>query len=1070
MKLNFAGRIARFFLLNRPLTILILLTTIGAGIVSYQMTHKQYNPTITLPAFQIETNYPGATAEEVERFITQELEEKISDIEGVDKLFGQSFEGKSILQVQFLVGKDVDSAKIKVRQKIEENFDLLAFSMEHPLIKNIDPDSVPIVTIGFQSKSLSQNQVRPLALEILNELRRVQDIANLQVHGGEAHSLKVILDPLRLHARNISIDMVRRALQSSNVQQFVGTTKTGKTLHEIQIDGIFTSAQDAEKIVIVPGVQLRDIAEVTDSFQEKTSFVQVQTLSSEQTLTLIDTVFLSFAKREGSNSITVANEALNRLDQVLKNSRYGELETHIFRNDATVAQNAIGNLLKNLLTSVLIVSAVLLIFLGFRSAFVVAIAIPLTIALVFLIGLLWGESINRITLFALILSLGLLVDNATVIVENIHRHFHQGGKDKKEAIITAVNEVGIGLFISTLTSVIVFLPTSYITGMMGEYMRPLSFFVPVALILSLMVAYVLTPFLADIFLTQRADVIYKEGFFDRVADKYGILLEKLLSNKKLKKRFLGIIFGAFLLVLTFPVLKLVHFKMLPSADKEQFFVLIDTPEGTDITMTKLVSDRVVNQIVKNLEVQSVQSFVGEPSVVDFNGLFRGAHLRQGRNLTTLRVNLSSPDERSEESTDILIAVRKQVSSFQKQFTSPSDEAFVFQNTTLKFVEDPPGPPVRATLEAKVKGPDREILEQVARDIERIFSQEPDVQDIDTTLEYPAPRTVLSVDHEKALQAGVSAVQISETLQGVLNSTVVSQYHLPNQYEMALVEMEFPLSQKDQIQDLGDIYLPNAQGEMVPFLSVVRSRQSRNQSVLLTDDQEPTVLVNAEMGGRSVVYAVIDMIPQILKYQFPQGGKLIDWNLFGFTFETETHDQYFIQWGGEWEMTLENFRDLGIAMVVAFFLIYIVLVAQFQSFLLPLLVMTTMPLGFLGILPGFAILDAGWGTFLTATSLIGFIALMGIVVNNAIMYLEYFDILREQGVEFHQSLIQAGKTRLRPIILTSATTVLGNLTIASDPVWSGLAWSIVFGLSLSAVLTLGVFPLLYDFFRPAHHMS
>jgi multidrug efflux pump subunit AcrB len=499
--------------------------------------------------------------------------------------------------------------------------------------------------------------------------------------------------------------------------------------------------------------------------------------------------------------------------------------------------------------------------------------------------------------------------------------------------------------------------------------------------------------------------------------------------------------------------------MLPSADKEQFFVSIDMPEGTDTPQTEKVSQWITAQLLTHPEVTAIQSFVGVPSVTDFNGLFKGSNLRKAPYLANIRVNLTAPEDRSMTSSEIVESLRATL--HENRENSPSDIKPWLLQANVKFVEDPPGPPVRSTLEIKVKGSDRSVLEQIAGQLKDLLPQTKGITDIDTSIEYAAQKTVIRVDHEKALQAGISTYQVSETLSAMLDPMIISQYHIENQHEVATIEFMVEGSQKDQLQDLSHIYLQNQQQEMIPLLSIVKIENQRTAPTLYTDERDATVYVTGEMENRSVVYGVIDLIGNIKKIQFPNNAKLSSWNLFGFTFTTPDSQEYKIEWGGEWQMTLENFRDLGKAMLIAFILIYIVLVAQFSSFKKPLLIMTTMPLGFIGILPGFAILDAGWGVFLTATSLIGFIALMGIVVNNAIMYLEYLEILRDQGMDLHEALILAGKTRLRPILLTSATTVLGNLTIASDPVWSGLAWSIVFGLSLSAVLTLGVFPLLYE---------
>jgi multidrug efflux pump subunit AcrB len=1075
MKLNFAGRITQFFLYNRPLTILLLMATIFGGVGAYLATPKQYNPTIILPAFQVEVDYPGANATEVETFITQELEEKIAEIEGVDKIYSRSIDGgRSIVTVMFNVGENLEDSKIKLTQKLQENLDKQAFSIQAPIIRSIDPESVPILTFGFFSGKHSQNELRALVFEIMTELRHVPDIANLEVHGGEGKSLQIVLDSGRMKESGISVTQIKEAVQSSNFNTPIGYLRDGKSRNLIEISGAFQSSEEAAKIIIAPGIQLQDVAVVKNGYREKTSFVNVVSLDESKNRINQETVFISLAKRKGANAIDVSNQTKAKLTKILQQPKFANLTMHIFRDDGLVAQKAINGLSKNLFTSVIIVSLVLLIFLGWRSASVVAIAIPLTIALVFVVGKFFGGTINRITLFALILSLGLLVDSATVIIENIHRHYSLG-KKKKVAIVEAVNEVGMGLFVSTLTSVIVFLPTSQITGMMGEYMGPLSFFVPMALIMSLLVAYILTPFLADLLLQkpelqtfkqhedkkESVSISTKTSFFDRLSRWYGGWLGKHLGkkNKTRKKRFLSSVFIAFFIALLFPVLKLVHFKMLPSADKEQFFISIDLPEGTDTPQTEKIAQWVTSQLLSHEAVTSVQSFVGVPSVTDFNGLLKGSNLRKASYLANIRVNLINHNERQMSSSEIVEMLRATIQ--QNIATSASEIKPWLTQANLKFVEDPPGPPVRSTLEIKVKGPNRAVLEKVAVQLKELLPKIKGIVDIDTSIEYPAQKTVIRVDNEKALLAGVNTAQISETLGAMLDPVIISQYHLFNQHEIAMVEFLVEPTSKDQIQDLSNIYLQNKNQEMVPLLAIVKIENQRTFPTLYSDERLPTVYVTGEMANRSVVYAVLDLISPLKKLAFPNGAKLTSWNLFGFTFTDSLSQEYQIEWGGEWEMTVENFRDLGKAMLIAFVLIYIVLVAQFSSFKKSLLIMVTMPLGFIGILPGFALLDAGWGVFLTATSLIGFIALMGIVVNNAIMYLEYLEILLAQGMSLNESLILAGKTRLRPILLTSTTTVLGNLTIASDPVWSGLAWSIVFGLSLSAVLTLGVFPLLYE---------
>jgi multidrug efflux pump subunit AcrB len=844
-------------------------------------------------------------------------------------------------------------------------------------------------------------------------------------------------------------------------------------------------------------VELADVATVEDDFSEQVSYTQIA-LHDGEAATLTDAVFLSFAKKKGSNAVTVADTALKELAAVME-EKYPDVRYQVFRNDGQVASEAIAGLGSNLIQSIVIVSLVLLVFLGMRSAVLVATSIPLTLGMVFFVGLLLGESINRITLFALILSLGLLVDSATVVVENIQRHIALE-KNMLTAITKAVNEVGIGLLLSTVTSVIVFLPTSQISGMMGEYMGPLSIFVPLALIVALLVAYILIPFLTALvieweqrrkkknkskrgtkykvvlpafvqrFWESRKErrkaclarlqkitaVVDVDAFFNQLIAWYGEQLSLLFAQKKRRQMFLRTVFGALAIVMTFPLFQLVHFRMLPTADKNQFYVYIDAPAGYDLDSTYAVSKDIQQEIINHPQVTSIQSFIGEPPVVDFNGLFKGAHLRSGFSYATLRVNLVHTDDRSVSSEVIVQEIRASL------LRVGSVEQYLAEGGSFVLLEDPPGPPVMATFMAKIEAEDAQLREEVTSTLFKDIVRLPGVVDVATTVEEPYFRTIYKINHEKAQSVGVYAGQVAQTLNIALSSAQVNEFRVKDHFEQVFIEVRFPSLARDEKTDLEQVYIKSVTGEMVPLLSVVTPVESRSIPTIIRDNQQPNEYITAELANRSVVYAVIDTISMILQQRTALGEnwKVVSGDLFKLTLEQQdSGKQVTLRWGGEWEMTIENFRDLGIAMLVAFILVYAVLVAQFQSFSAPAQIMSTVPLAFVGIMPGFAVLDALNGTFLTATSLIGFIALMGIVVNNAILFLEYFMLLKEEGVAHGEALLQAGKTRLRPILLTSLTTVLGSLTIAGDPVWSGLAWSIVFGLSLSAVLTLGVFPVL-----------
>lgn len=1076
MNLNFAGKITNFFVENYALSILMLIGTILAGGATFYITPKQYNPEVVMPLFRVQVEFPGATKNEVEQFITLELEERLADIPGVDAIYSRSIDGGiSIVTVEFKIGEDLETAKTRVQSKIAASMDEVQLGMERPLVQPIDPEDVPIVTVGFTSQLLTQNQIRNKIIPIMNELKRVSGVANLEIHGGEPRALRIILDPERLQDRNISPAEIEQIIAASNLLYTVGTVRDGQQLQQITVDGALNE-ENINNLYLRPNIKLQDVATIFDGYAEKQSYVRV-THRNQQTEPV---VFLSIAKRKGENAVVIADTVLNELAKIVQRPQYRYLDYEVYRNDGQVANEAISGLGTNLIQSIGIVSLVLLLFLGFRSAILVAFAIPLSLALVFVAGYLADQTINRITLFALILSLGLLVDSATVVVENISRYAKKS-MPLSTAITQAVNEVGIGLLLSTITSVIVFLPTSQITGMMGAYMGPLSFFVPMALLMSLIVAYTLTPFLASLAFSEAIAMDEKPrrrgimailaiiptllakiaDLFEVLARYYATILGWLLNRNWRQYAFLTITFSLLFIVFTFPVLRLVHFRMLPGADKKQYYLYIDGPEGTDIETSRLVSELAIELLFLDNYTQSVQEFVGLSPVVDFNGLYKGADQRTGRHLTTLRANIVPPDERNRQSGDIVSDMRQRFNN-DHLIQIYKSNGFKFQ-----FIEDPPGPPVQATLVAKVKGPDPDLRQAIADDIIQRMYNTDRVVDIQSSLEKPYLRSRFIIDYEKTNTIGISTAQIVNALQIATDGKRIDQYHLPDQHEFSYITLEYPTTEQDELQDLEHLFVKSATGHQVPLSELVTQLDGRATTILIRDERQPTTYVTAEMDQRSVVYAVIDLMFDLIGngYEMPGGGTLEGWDLFGIYFRDSQQTPYAITWGGEWEMTLENFRDLGIAMIVAFVLIYSVLLVQFRSFLAPALIMTTIPLGFIGILPGFAVLDAQWGTFLTATSLIGFIALMGIVVNNAILYLEYYSQLLMEGLSVNEALLITGQTRLRPILLTSATTVLGSLTIAGDPVWSGLAWAIVFGLSLSALFTLGVFPVLLNQFRP-----
>lgn len=1047
---NLYARTARFFVENRQLSLLLVLASFAFGALSFALTPKQYNPEITLPAFRITTQYPGASAEEVEARVTDPIEGKLAEIPGVDTLSSYSYAGGvSVVSVIFEIGTDLDASKTEIIQKLAGNQDLAPLGVEPPVIQQIDPENVPVMTIAITSDSVTEDGLRLFALDLKEQLKTVPGVTALSITGGHVRELSVALDPDRMTARRVSLQEIEDAIRGNDVYVRAGSIDGTRSALSITLDGTLRDATALSRIVVggTPQrpVYLSDVARVSDGFDTIEHRVSYQQAGADAG----PAVYLSFAKTTGTNITNVTEAARERLAELEERFVPDTIRLRVVRDEGETAGEEVAMLTEHLLFAIGIVTLTLVFFLGWRAALVVATAIPLTLALVFIIGYASGATINRITLFALIFSLGLLVDDAIVVIENIYRHFAHKKEGKTDAIAHATGEVGMGVLLSTITAVVVFVPMGLVTGMMGAYMGPIAFFAPVARLASLFVAYTLSPYAASIFLKEHVD---GDGEHERATwyeTRYKTFIHRVLDDRTLQNRILAGTLGLVIVAFSLPIFELVHFRMLPKADKEQFYVYLDMPQGTALAATDAATRRIEETLLHDPAVASIETTVATPPVTDFNGLFRGSDARTAPHQATIKVDLAPKGERP-KSEAVVAALRP---ALLAPFSQDPD-------VRVALVEDPPGPPVLATLLVRIKGPQPQVRDDIARDILARFSETPGVVDIDSSLPEGSELTLL-VDHEKLSRSGLSAAQVGSVLRTALSGEAVAMAHLANEEDSSIV-LRFEKGARDDSADLSRITLKAPSGALVPLLSVVREVPGDASSPILHDEREAMAVVAGEVSGRSVVYVVKDLITALHGYALPSGhGELVSWNLYGLTYrDTETGETYRLEWGGEFEMTLDNFRDLGLAMLVSYFLIYVILVAQFRSFRSPALIMTTIILGFAGVLPGFALLDLLAGTYFSATSMIGVIALGGIVVGNAILLLDFIEQLRTRGQTIKHAIVEACRTRLRPIMLTSITAILGSVVIVADPVWSGLAWAIIFGLSLSTVLTLVIFPVLY----------
>jgi multidrug efflux pump subunit AcrB len=1048
MKLNISGKITEYFI-NSQLTVLLMAATAILGLFALWFTPREENPQITVPAANVMVQLPGASAKEVEELVSRPLEAKLWEIPGVEDVYSVSMNSLSVVTVKFFVGQDKERSFVKLYDKLMSNMDFAPPGASQPLVKPIDVDDVPIVALTLAPKpgtNYDDAQLRLVADHVLDELRTVPGVGNSLVIGGRGRQVRVTLDPQRIAGYGLSPLQIARAISVSNANLLSGDLEQGSRKLALETGGFFKNADEVRNAIVgVAGgkpVYLGDVADVSDGFEETVHLTRIAfnpqhqgadalaagTLTAER-----PAVTIALAKRQKLNAVRIANQILAKMDELRRTQIPSGIDVTVTRNDGKTANDAVNELVFHLAVSIVVVIILLLFTLGWREAAIVALAIPLTLFITLGIGMIAGQTINRITLFALILSLGLLVDDAIVVVENIHRHYRLQQHSRLQGAILAVNEIGMPTILATLTVVLAFLPMAFVTGMMGPYMRPIPFNVPVAMITSLFVAFIVTPWASyRLMKAEHHDGNPPSLEETRIYRMYKSVLRPLLVNSGKRKLFLAVIAAVFLVTMSFPLFQWVKFRMLPKANKNTFLVSIDMPVGTVMENTDRVARAVGDYLLRVPEVKDYETFVGIGSVMDFNGLLRGGAFRDTSHFADIRVNLVDKEERKISSEKLVLNIRPDIDRLAKEYEA-----------TIKLVEDPPGPPVRATVVAEIYGPDYNRQREIAQEIKELFAKTAQVVDIDDSVKERQDKYQLLVDKEKAALTGVSTEQIVQTLRLSVAGMAVSTIHRPNSKNPVSIMLRLAKSQRTGLADLDRVYVMSQQGSQVPLSSLVRIVPSEMDKSIYHKNLEPVTYVYGEMGARSQVYAVLDMMKHLRKHPLPEG--------------------YRIKWDGEMKLTLDVFRDLGAAMGVALIAIYLLLVGRFRSFTVPLIIMASIPLSMIGIMPGFA----ATGVYFSATSMIGVIALAGIVVRNSIVLLEFILDKKQEGMHIDQALIEAGAIRTRPIVLTAAAAILGSAVIVSDPVWSGLALALIFGMLASTALTLIVIPVFYYMLEKKH---
>ncbi|WP_028470907.1 efflux RND transporter permease subunit [Neptunomonas japonica] len=1049
--LGFSGAIANRFMRSQ-LTPLLALVGLLMGVFAALVTPREEEPQINVTMANVMVPFPGASVADVEALVSTPLEQVLSEIKDMEHVYSVSSPGLAVLTVQYKVGVERTEALVRLYNAVYSNVDWRPANLGvGPIIvKPKGIDDVPIVALTLHSTDMSRGayELRQVAHALEAELKRVPGTRDIETIGGPEQVVGVLLDPQKMAARNISIVELKEALMMSNIAVKAGAF-VGDNKHTPVTAGTFFSTRD-DLIELVVGmvdgrpVYLQDIAEIKQFAAENKQYVWFAEKGAKANQ---PAVTLTVSKKPGENAVDIANHVLERVKHLKGHVIPQGVEVTITRNYGKTANDKANKLIQKLIFATLSVIALVFLALGRREAIVVGAAVILTLMVTLFASWAWGFTLNRVSLFALIFSIGILVDDAIVVVENIHRHMALDEKTLLEAIPIAVDEVGGPTILATFTVIAALLPMAFVSGLMGPYMSPIPINASMGMLLSLIIAFTFTPWLCYKLLkhnvsTQQNHTSVKTSDKAHVAESrlYGIfkrLMTPFLGTGKRLNRYLlgfsliGLIAGA----IGLGVVQLVILKMLPFDNKSEFQVVVDMPEGTTLEQTNRVLFELASSLLNVDEVENIQAYAGTASPIGFNGLVRQYYLRQAANQGDLQVNLADKTQRDRSSHDIALSVRPQLTKIAEQFSA-----------SVKVIEVPPGPPVMAPLVAEVYGPDYKGQIAKARELEALFKKTSGLVDIDTSIEVNADRVVFEIDRSKAARLGINQADVVSSIAAALDGEDVTYLHTGHAKYPIPVRLELPIAGKADANALLDIKLRSRSGKLIPLSEVVIVQSRVWEKNIYHKDLLPVVYITGDMAGQqdSPLYGMFDMVGQI--------------EAMGQAFISQPEHQYdySVKWDGEWQITYETFRDMGAAYSVGLILIYLLVVAQFGSYMVPLVIMAPIPLTMIGIMPGHALLNSQF----TATSMIGMIALAGIIVRNSILLVDFINHLIARGIALEEAVVSAASVRAKPIILTAVAAMMGAFFILDDPIFNGLAVSLIFGLLVSTLLTLVVIPLLY----------
>ncbi|NTW48812.1 MAG: efflux RND transporter permease subunit [Chlorobiales bacterium] len=1063
MKEGIAGKLAKTFI-DSKLTPLLLLTALLLGLVSTMLTPKEEEPQIVVPLVDIYVPYPGGTAKEVEERVTKPLEKAISEIQGVKYVYSASRPDFAVITVRYEVGENTEQSLVRLWATMMKYMDKMPPGT-FPLLKNISIDDVSILNLTLWSNKYGPYELRRVSASLMDEIKKIEDVADVQIKGGLKRQVRVTLDQAKMKAYQVTPLQIAQQIQGANQQVTSGSFQKVNQEFVVRTGEFLRTTDEIKNLVVgVAGtnpVYLKDVAQIIDGPEEVSNYTFYGVgAGSKDTLQSIDrsqeypAVTIEVSKRKGADAMKIAEEVIEKTNKLKGALIPADIHVTETRNYGETASNKVETLLEHLFVAIVSVTIVVGLFLGWRGAAVTFVAVPISFALTLFVYYVFGYTLNRVTLFALIFVTGIVVDDAIIVVENIERHFRMKRLPPLQAAIAAISEVGNPTILATFTVIAAVLPMIFVSGLMGPYMSPMPIGASLATLFSLFVALIGTPWLAYRFLGGHhdGDEVYdiKKSSAYKVYNK---ILSPLMEDVKKRWLVLGGVAGLLILSIALIPMRMVELKMLPFDNKSEFQVIVDMPEGTTLEQTARVTKELAAYLKTVPEVANYQYYVGTPAPINFNGLVRHYYLRQGSNMADIQVNLLGKSDRSAQSHDIAKRVRPDVQKIAKKF-----------GARAKVVEVPPGPPVLSTLVAEIYGPEYGKQIELARKVRDIFDQTEGVVDVDWMVEDDQPVYSFVVDKQKAALRGVNTEQVVHTLRMALSGTEVGVLHSPSEVEPVGIQLRLTHQDRSSVQDLSHIYVRSQTNQMVPVSDLVRIEQKTEDKTIYRKNQKRVVYVTADVAGvvESPVYAMLGMDDKIKQIKTSEGYAIDPL----YRAEPSLEEDLAMKWDGEWQITYEVFRDLGAAFAVVLVIIYILIIGWFQSFKTPLVMMISIPLSLVGILPGHFI----HGAFFTATSMIGMIALAGVMVRNGVLLIDFIELRLEDGVPLKEAIIESAAVRTRPILLTAAAVVIGAFIILFDPIFQGLAISLVWGSVLSTGLTLGVVPLVYYMTEKNKHKS